>query len=250
MLWSRRKYVKTSPRNHHVGRFDVNISKEIERVINTMGVGDGIYGGPGSLSGATTVDGDGNALSFTNIVGFSVTSTTGLTLGSTTAMLLQSTGSQITIDPATKLIILDSNASQGAAGMFLGGDATGNATWQYEMAVLPISAGNLTSDITEDTEVGYVEVPYDCTILQVWASVIEAPTGSGITMDMNLEGVSILSTPITIDATERRSKLAAVQPVLSTTTADEGDFITIDIDAKGSTNPGKGPIGYLLIQKR
>ena len=58
---------------------------------------------------------------------------------------------------------------------------------------------------------------------------------------MNLNGVSMFSTPITIDANETTSETAAVPAVLSTTALADDDVITVDIDSAGT-----GAVGLKL----
>ena len=71
-------------------------------------------------------------------------------------------------------------------------------------------------------------------ILDVRASLTTAQaSGSKFTVDVNANGVSIFSTPISIDNTEKSSVSAATQPVLSTTSLPDDAEITIDIDQIG-----------------
>lgn len=97
-----------------------------------------------------------------------------------------------------------------------------------------------TSDISTGTAVVTFRHPWDCILLGVRASVTTAPTGSTIQVDVNHEGTSVFSTPLTIDAGEKTSVTAATQSVLTSDPyyiADD-DEITIDIDQVGSTTPG------------
>ena len=99
------------------------------------------------------------------------------------------------------------------------------------------------SDETTDLTTGiksYWRTPYNFTISQVRASVTTAPTGANITVDILQNGVSILTTNITIDATEKTSTTAAIPPVILTSALTDDSIITIDIDTIGSTNSGQG----------
>tara|TARA_R110000787_G_scaffold7219_1_gene24784 strand:+ start:955 stop:3888 length:2934 start_codon:yes stop_codon:yes gene_type:complete len=73
-------------------------------------------------------------------------------------------------------------------------------------------------------------------------SCATAPTGSVITVDINVEGVSILSTKLTIDAGEKTSRTAvtAMQFVTGEDVIGDDNEITIDIDGVGSTIAGAG----------
>ena len=84
-------------------------------------------------------------------------------------------------------------------------------------------------------------IPWTGTITGVRASVTTAPTGAALTVDINKTGIgTILSTKITIDATERTSVTAAIAPVISTAGVTDDDEYTIDIDTIGSTIAGTG----------
>lgn len=74
----------------------------------------------------------------------------------------------------------------------------------------------------------------------VRASVNTAPTGSTIIVDVNEAGTTILSTKLSIDASEKTSLSAASAAVVSDTAIADDAEITIDFDQVGSTIPGKG----------
>ena len=83
-------------------------------------------------------------------------------------------------------------------------------------------------------------MPYQFTLTAVRASVNVAPTGSVLTVDINESGSTILSTKITIDASETTSVTAATPPVISDSSLADDSIIGIDIDGIGSTNAGEG----------
>jgi sugar lactone lactonase YvrE len=103
-----------------------------------------------------------------------------------------------------------------------------------------VAASDETTDLTTGTAKVTFRMPYGFTLSEVRASLTEAPTGGALQCDINQNGVSILSTPITIDATEKTSTTAATPPVISTAALADDDEITIDIDTVGATTPGKG----------
>lgn len=100
------------------------------------------------------------------------------------------------------------------------------------------------SDESSDLETGTAKVtfrmPYPFIVEEVRASATDAPTGSGIQVDINEGGASILSTEITIDDGEKTSETAATAPVISDSALADDAEVTIDIDAVGSTTPGAG----------
>ena len=100
------------------------------------------------------------------------------------------------------------------------------------------------SDEDTDLETGTAKItfrmPYAFTLTAVRANVKTAPTGSVLTVDINESGSTILSTKITIDATEKTSTTAATAPVISDTSLADDAEITVDIDGIGSTIAGTG----------
>ena len=102
------------------------------------------------------------------------------------------------------------------------------------------AVGTETDDLEIGTDKITFRMPYEMELTDVRANVNTAPTGSGITVDINLNGTSIFSTLLTIDADETTSVTAATAYALSTTTLTNDTEITVDIDAVGSSTPGKG----------
>ena len=78
-----------------------------------------------------------------------------------------------------------------------------------------------------------------------------APTGSTISIQVQEDGSDILSTPITIDASETTSETAAVPPVISDSTLASNSIISFDLDQIGSSTAGTGLkinlIGYRVV---
>ena len=100
------------------------------------------------------------------------------------------------------------------------------------------------SDEESDLTVGFdkltFRMPFGFNLRSVSASVKTAPTGSVLTVDINRNGVTILSTLITIDAGEKTSVTALVPPVISVPALAEDDEITVDVTTIGSTIAGAG----------
>lgn len=94
----------------------------------------------------------------------------------------------------------------------------------------------LTTGVTQFT----FRMPFAMTLTEVRASAGTAPTGSALTFDINETGVSILSTKLTIDATEKTSTTAATPAVISDSALADDAEIIIDIDTIGSTIAGAG----------
>lgn len=115
---------------------------------------------------------------------------------------------------------------------------------------IPISIGVACSDETTDLTTGPAKVtfraPYAFTLTGVRANVNTAPTDATLNVDINEGGSSVLSTVITIDATEETSTTAATAAVISDAAIADDAEITIDIDQIGSTAAGKGLKVWLL----
>lgn len=79
------------------------------------------------------------------------------------------------------------------------------------------------------------------TIKAVGAYVDTAATGTTlIAIDINEAGTTILSTKITLDASEKTSTTAATAAVISDTAIAADAIVTFDIDAIGNTTSGSG----------
>lgn len=105
---------------------------------------------------------------------------------------------------------------------------------------IQIACSDETTALTAGTAKVTFRMPYAFTLTGVRASVTTAPTGSVLTVDINEGGTTILSTKLTIDATEKTSTTAATAVVISDTSLADDAEITIDIDGVGSTIAGAG----------
>jgi hypothetical protein len=111
---------------------------------------------------------------------------------------------------------------------------------------LIIACSDETTAITTGTAKVTFRMPYAFTLSAVRASVTTAPTGSTIIIDINEGGTTILSTKLSIDATEKTSTTAASAAVISDTSLADDAEITIDFDQVGSTIAGAGVKVYLI----
>mgnify|MGYP003647167008 FL=1 len=82
-------------------------------------------------------------------------------------------------------------------------------------------------------------MPYAMTLTAVRASVTTAPTGAGITVDVNDGASSIFSTLLTIADGSKTSVGGTASVISDTALADDAE-ITVDITTIGSTVPGTG----------
>lgn len=98
----------------------------------------------------------------------------------------------------------------------------------------------LTNTSVTSTLGGALEIPLTGTITEVGAYVDTAGTTGTMSIDVNLNGITIMSaTKITIDSNETSSRTAITPPVLTTTSVTVGDLFTFDVDAI-QTTPAKG----------
>lgn len=111
----------------------------------------------------------------------------------------------------------------------------GGLPFEYSAAV-----SDEATALTAGTAKLTFRMPCAMTVTSVRASVGTAPTGSTLIVDINENGTSILSTKLSIDATEKTSTTAAVPAVISDSALADDAEITIDIDQIGSTIAGAG----------
>lgn len=120
---------------------------------------------------------------------------------------------------------------------------TGVETWslgdvQVDTAVTIIALQDAASRfvaITTGTDKDVLETaPAVSQVLRIWASNGTPGTVQSTVIDVNINGTSILSTKLTIEAGEESTDTAANQPVLSTTSWSHGDRLSVDYDQVGT----------------
>lgn len=106
------------------------------------------------------------------------------------------------------------------------------------------------SDNTTALEVGTVftfYMPYAMTLTDIKASVLTAPTGAGLIVDVHDSGTTIMATDkLDIDVSEFHTSTAGTQPVLTDTALANNAKIEIIVDQVGSTVAGAGLVIYLI----
>lgn len=103
---------------------------------------------------------------------------------------------------------------------------------------LTVALSATTGDLAAATNVESISFSYAITITDVRIYCDTAPTGSAITVDVNEDATTILSTKSTIDATEKDSNTAATASVISDASIAAFAVLSFDIDAVGSTIAG------------
>jgi hypothetical protein len=121
-----------------------------------------------------------------------------------------------------------------------------NTNTQNTQALI-ISASDETTALETGTGKATFRMPYAFTLTNVRATLTTAGTGVAlVTVDINESGTSILSTKITIDATEKTSTTASTAPVIDDASLADDSEITIDIDTIDSGAVSAGLKIYLI----
>jgi len=119
--------------------------------------------------------------------------------------------------------------------------AAASGVWTLQAS----TAGNPLTALTAAVNKATIRAPFAVTVTAVKASVLTAPTGSTILVDINVAGATILSTKLMIDASEFTSATAATPYVLGTTAIADDAEITVDLDQVGSSVAGAGLVVYI-----
>lgn len=100
-----------------------------------------------------------------------------------------------------------------------------------------LDVGDETTAITTGTAKKTFRMPHAMTLTSVRGSLTTAQAANGgggtFTVDINEAGVSVLSTKLTLDNTEKTSTTAAVPAVISDSSLADDAEITIDVDQVG-----------------
>jgi hypothetical protein len=104
--------------------------------------------------------------------------------------------------------------------------------------IIQMACSDLTSALTAGTNRAYVRAPLGFTISDVRASLLTGSSSGAVTIDINKNGSTLLSTKLTIDANETTSTTAATPYVLSGTTVLDDDHLSVDIDGAGTGAAG------------
>ena len=122
-------------------------------------------------------------------------------------------------------------------------ETTGLA-WAADPVVLAVAVSDETTAITTGTAKVTFRMPFAMTVTAVRASLAVASSSGLPTFDINEGGSTILSTKLSIDASEKTSTTAATAAVISDSALADDAEITIDIDVAGTG--AKGAKVYLI----
>lgn len=124
-------------------------------------------------------------------------------------------------------------------GQSSGGDGS-------SMTAIPIACSDEITALTAGAAKVTFRMPFAMTLGTVRASLTTAQGGGSIlTVDINADGSSVLSTRLTIDNAEKTSTTAAAPVVISSISLGDDAEITIDIDQIGD-GTAKGLKVYLI----
>jgi uncharacterized protein YaaQ len=98
--------------------------------------------------------------------------------------------------------------------------------------VMTAASDEITAIVTA-TDVMQFRMPYAMTGTSVRVSLGSACSTGTFTVDVNVGGATVLSTKVTVDATEKTSTTAAIPAVLSVTAWADDAIVTIDVDNQG-----------------
>jgi hypothetical protein len=120
---------------------------------------------------------------------------------------------------------------------------------RYHHETIAVVCSDRSTAIVADTDVGGLTMPWGFSLLSVQASLVSGAATGTFTVDVNVNGTTVLSTKVTIDATEETSQTAAAPSVLSglrkMVEMAKGDIVSIDIDDDASGD-AIGLIVYLI----
>lgn len=107
-----------------------------------------------------------------------------------------------------------------------------------------------TDQIVDTSIGGDFEFPFTGTITSIGAYFDTAGTTGTATIDVNLNGSTIMTTnKISVETGEKSSRDATTQPTLTTTAITAGDILTVDQDAIQTGTAGKGLVVRLGVKQ-
>lgn len=158
--------------------------------------------------------------------GLGTFNSTGPTLTRTTVHASSNSNAAVSFAAGTKRVFINVTATDYAAGI----------APQTESFI--IAVGDETTAITTGTAKVTFRMPYAFTLTAVAASLTTVSSSGTPTVDINEAGSTILSTKLTIDASEKTSATAAAAAVISDANLAADAEITIDIDVAGTGAAG------------
>lgn len=170
-------------------------------------------------TGSTLTIDDGFTLHATGNVTALSGSHTGASSGTNTGDQAVATSAEINTGTTTKLVGVDQLVASNRNVRYL--------LYRLLAATTAVSVANGVG--------GDLEVPFGGTITEVGCYSDTSGSTGLMTLDVNKNGSTILSTKITQDSGEKTSRTAATPAVISVSTIAAGDLLTFDIDGTQTT---------------
>lgn len=104
--------------------------------------------------------------------------------------------------------------------------------------IIMVAVSDETTTITTGTAKVTFRMPFAATLDAVRSSLTTVSSSGLVTVDINEAGATVLSTKLSIDASEKTSTTAATAAVISDAALADDAEITIDIDAAGTGAKG------------
>lgn len=127
-------------------------------------------------------------------------------------------------------------AADVTSGTFADARISESSVTQHVPAVFSFAVGDESTAITTGTSKITVRMPFAMTLTEVRGSL--TTSGSGLTIDINESGSTILSTKLSFDNGETTTTTAATPPVIGDSNLADDAEITIDIDSVAGTPAG------------
>lgn len=201
-----------------------------------------------AVASATSINLDASGGNFNHISGTTTISTITLAQG---AMRWAVFDGILTLTHSVNLILPKSTnivTVAGDAALFVGeGSGVVRLLWYrcengkplVESGDFPIKIGDESTALAAATGVITFRLPYAMTLDAIpQASLTTASSSGAVTIDINVNSSTILSTKLTVDEGELSSTTANVPAVLSSTSIAANSIVSVDIDGDGT-----GPTG-------
>ncbi len=113
-----------------------------------------------------------------------------------------------------------------------------------------VAISDNTSDLTTGTKFTWYSPPYAITITDIELSVLTAPTGASLIVDLHDDGTTVMSTnKCEVEAAEFHTKDATTQPAITAGSIAASSKLEAIIDQVGSTVAGAGAVLYVYWTK-
>lgn len=200
-----------------------------------------------NISGNLNVDGYANIVSTANVGGAvnlrstlavngAVTIVNTMAVGNTTLTGTLSVSGNVATG---NVVTTGNNTTTGTLTVANGIVLSTNAVALGIEESLTLALSDESTVITTGTAKITFRAPFAWTLTKIPRASLATASSSGLpTVDINVGGVSILSTKLTIDANEKTSTTAATAAVLSSTSITDDAEITMDVDVAGTGAKG------------